>query len=165
MTLKENNCSTSYLQVCHGLCTGRPPRPDLDLERQVQGALRGAIRHGLVSAAHDLSDGGLLVAVAEMAISAGCGAQLELAVSELRLERLLFAEGGARIVVSVSPERLEALQAYLLEEGCSSQWLGTVQQDPKLVVRQGEINLLDQTLASLHDAHGQGLPRRLGHNG
>ena len=161
---------SSYLQVCHGLCTGRPPRPDLDLERQVQGALRGAIRHGLVSAAHDLSDGGLLVAVAEMAISAGCGAQLELAVSELRLERLLFAEGGARIVVSVSPERLEALQAYLLEQGCSSQWLGTVQQDPKLVVRQGEINLLDQTLASLHDAHGQGLPRRLqqqalGHNG
>ena len=161
---------SSYLQVCHGLCTGRPPRPDLDLERQVQGALRGAIGQGLVSAAHDLSDGGLLVAVAEMAISAGCGAQLELTASDLRLERLLFAEGGARILVSVSPDRLEALQSHLSEQGCSSQWLGTVQQDPKLVVRQGEITLLDQTLTSLHDAHGQGLPRRLqqqalGHNG
>ncbi|NBO28897.1 MAG: phosphoribosylformylglycinamidine synthase subunit PurL, partial [Synechococcaceae bacterium WB6_1A_059] len=49
---------SSYLQVVHGLCTGRPPRPDLGLEMQLQEMLRAAIAAGLVSAAHDLSDGG-----------------------------------------------------------------------------------------------------------
>ncbi len=161
---------SSYLQVRHGLCTGRPPRPDLDFERQVQGALRAAIAQGLVSAAHDLSDGGLLVAASEMAMAAGCGAQLELPSSALRLERLLFAEGGARILVSVSPDQQQDLESMLRSQGCPSQWLGRVQQDPQLVVRQAGSTLVDLPLISLHDAHDQGLPRRLqqqalGHNG
>ena len=161
---------SSYLQVRHGLCTGRPPRPDLDFERQVQGALRAAIAQGLVSAAHDLSDGGLLVAASEMAMAAGCGAQLELPSAALRLERLLFAEGGARILVSVSPDQQQDLESMLRSHGCPSQWLGRVQQDPQLVVRQAGSTLVDLPLISLHDAHDQGLPRRLqqqalGHNG
>ena len=160
---------SSFLQVCHGLCTGRPPRTDLELEQTVQQALRSGIRAGQISAAHDVSDGGLLVAVAEMAVAAGCGAQLSVP-SAGRLERLLFAEGGARVVVSVPEASWSALQTALQQAGCPAQSLGRVQADAQLQLRVGDQNVLDVAIDALAHAHQQGLPRRLeqpalGHNG
>ena len=160
---------SSFLQVCHGLCTGRPPRTDLELEQTVQQALRSGIRAGQISAAHDVSDGGLLVAVAEMAVAAGCGAQLSVP-SAGRLERLLFAEGGARVVVSVPEASWSALQTALQQAGCPAQSLGRVQADAQLQLRVGDQNVLDVAIEALAHAHQQGLPRRLeqpalGHNG
>ena len=160
---------SSFLQVCHGLCTGRPPRTDLELEQKVQNALRSGIRAGQISAAHDVSDGGLLVAVAEMAVAAGCGAQLSVP-SAGRLERLLFAEGGARVVVSVPEASWSALQTALQQAGCPAQSLGRVQADAQLQLRVGDQNVLDVAIEALAHAHQQGLPRRLeqpalGHNG
>ena len=160
---------SSFLQVCHGLCTGRPPRTDLELEQKVQQALRSGIRAGQISAAHDVSDGGLLVAVAEMAVAAGCGAQLSVP-SAGRLERLLFAEGGARVVVSVPEASWSALQTALQQAGCPAQSLGRVQADAQLQLRVGDQNVLDVAIEALAHAHQQGLPRRLeqpalGHNG
>ena len=160
---------SSFLQVCHGLCTGRPPRTDLELEQKVQNALRSGIRAGQISAAHDVSDGGLLVAVAEMAVAAGCGAQLSVP-SAGRLERLLFAEGGARVVVSVPEASWSALQTALQQAGCPAQSLGRVQADAQLQLRVGDQNVLDVAIDALAHAHQQGLPRRLeqpalGHNG
>ena len=160
---------SSFLQVCHGLCTGRPPRTDLELEQKVQQALRSGIRAGQISAAHDVSDGGLLVAVAEMAVAAGCGAQLSVP-SAGRLERLLFAEGGARVVVSVPEASWSALQTALQQAGCPAQNLGRVQADARLQLRVGDQNVLDVAIDALAHAHQQGLPRRLeqpalGHNG
>ena len=160
---------SSFLQVCHGLCTGRPPHTDLALEQRVQKAVRSGIRAGQITAAHDVSDGGLLVAVAEMAIAAGCGVQLSVP-SAGRLERLLFAEGGARVVVSVPEASWPALQAALQQAGCPVQALGRVQADPQLQLRVGDQDLLDVAIDALAHAHQQGLPRRLeqpalGHNG
>ena len=160
---------SSFLQVCHGLCTGRPPQTDLALEQRVQQALRSGIRAGQISAAHDVSDGGLLVAVAEMAVAAGCGAQLSVP-SAGRLERLLFAEGGARVVVSVPEASWPALQTALQQAGCPAQSLGCVQADARLQLRVGDQDLLDVAIDALAHAHQQGLPRRLeqpalGHNG
>ena len=160
---------SSFLQVCHGLCTGRPPHTDLALEQRVQKAVRSGIRAGQITAAHDVSDGGLLVAVAEMAIAAGCGVQLSVP-SAGRLERLLFAEGGARVVVSVPEASWPALQAALQQAGCPLQALGRVQADPQLQLRVGDQDLLDVAIDALAHAHQQGLPRRLeqpalGHNG
>ena len=160
---------SSFLQVCHGLCTGRPPRTDLEQEQKVQQSLRSGIRAGQISAAHDVSDGGLLVAVAEMAVAAGCGAQLSVP-SAGRLERLLFAEGGARVVVSVPEASWSALQTALQQAGCPAQSLGRVQADAQLQLRVGDQNVLDVAIDALAHAHQQGLPRRLeqpalGHNG
>ena len=161
--------ASSFLQVCHGLCTGRPPQTDLALEQKVQQSLRSGIRAGQISAAHDVSDGGLLVAVAEMAVAAGCGAQLSVP-SAGRLERLLFAEGGARVVVSVPEASWPALQTALQQAGCPAQSLGRVQADARLQLRVGDQDLLDVAIDALAHAHQQGLPRRLeqpalGHNG
>ncbi|MFM9103722.1 MAG: AIR synthase-related protein, partial [Cyanobium sp.] len=105
----------------HGAVTGRPPTIDLALERAVQGFLRQAIAAGLVRSAHDLSDGGLAVAAAECCMATGgapgstkpLGAHLEIPAGAARLDRLLFAEGGARLLVSVAPAHTVAWQEAL----------------------------------------------------
>jgi phosphoribosylformylglycinamidine synthase len=152
---------SSYLQVIQGLCTGRPPRPDLCLEMQVQATLRSAIAAGLLSAAHDLSDGGLLVAAAEMAIASGSGARIALPASKERLERLLFGEGGARVLVSVPEVEWPALVALLNGSACPHQELGRVMEQPQLQVMLGAVPLVDLPIADLREAHEEAIPRRL----
>ena len=66
---------SSYQGVIHGLLTGRPPRVDLDLEARVQATVREAIDKGLLASAHDCSDGGLAVALAESSL-ASAGAEI-----------------------------------------------------------------------------------------
>lgn len=161
---------SSYLQVVHGLCTGRPPRPDLSMEMQLQELLQAAIAAGLVSAAHDLSDGGLLVAVAEMAIAAGCGAQLEISSTELPLQRLLFAEGGARVLVTVPAAELEAFAALCQARGFPQQPLGYVHAKEQLQLRLAGEEVFSLDLKSLEKAYQEAIPRRLashllGHTG
>ena len=157
---------SSYLQVVHGLCTGRPPRPDLGLEMQLQEMLRAAIAAGLVSAAHDLSDGGFLVAVAEMAMAAGCGAQLKLASSELPLQRLLFGEGGARVLVTVPAAELAAFIALSQARGFPYQQIGFVQANELLQLHIGQEEIFELELNYLSKAYQEALPRRLlGHTG
>ncbi|NBP32283.1 MAG: phosphoribosylformylglycinamidine synthase subunit PurL [Synechococcaceae bacterium LLD_019] len=157
---------SSYLQVVHGLCTGRPPRPDLGLEMQLQEMLRAAIAAGLVSAAHDLSDGGFLVAVAEMAMAAGCGAQLKLASSELPLQRLLFGEGGARVLVTVPAAELAAFIALSQARGFPYQQIGLVQANELLQLHIGQEEIFELELNCLSKAYQEALPRRLlGHTG
>lgn len=161
---------SSYLQVVHGLCTGRPPRPDLSMEMQLQELLQAAIAAGLVSAAHDLSDGGLLVAVAEMAIAAGCGAQLEIFNTELPLQRLLFAEGGARVLVTVPAAELEAFAALCQARGFPQQPLGYVHAKEQLQLRLAGEEVFSLDLKSLEKAYQEAIPRRLashllGHTG
>jgi len=157
---------SSYLQVVHGLCTGRPPRPDLGLEMQLQEMLRAAIAAGLVSAAHDLSDGGFLVAVAEMAMAAGCGAQLKLASSELPLQRLLFGEGGARVLVTVPAAELAAFIALSQARGFPYQQIGLVQANELLQLHIGQEEIFELELNYLSKAYQEALPRRLlGHTG
>ena len=155
---------SSYLQVLHGLCTGRPPRPDLALEKRLQGALRAAIGAGLVSAAHDLSDGGLLVAVAEMAMAAGTGVQLQLPAFEgsgLRLERLLFGESGARVLVTVPRAQQGAFEHLMATHQCPQELIGEVHVAPRLQLQLGSRLALDLEISAMAAAHGGGIPRRL----
>ena len=99
---------SSYQQLVLGDLAGWPPRVDLTLEAAVQSLVRRAISAGLIASAHDSSDGGLAVALAESSIASGLGVELDLTVSKTRLDRVLFAEGGARIVVSVKAEQVAA---------------------------------------------------------
>jgi phosphoribosylformylglycinamidine synthase len=103
---------SAYLQRLHGLKTGAPPRCDLEKESQLHNTLRGFIFSGLVKSAHDCSDGGLAVALAESCVSQQIardtprliGAQIDLtAFAGLRLDALLFGETQGRAVISVAP--------------------------------------------------------------
>ncbi|MFZ0408235.1 MAG: phosphoribosylformylglycinamidine synthase subunit PurL [Cyanobium sp.] len=155
---------SSYLQVIHGQLTGRPPEVDLELECTVQAFLRQAIAAGLVASAHDLSDGGLLVAAAEASIASGLGAHLEIPASGVRLDRLLFAEGGARLLVTVSPALSGAWQQALDAAAAAipAQCLGMVASGHQFTVVQAGATLLDLPVADLQRAFEQALPRRLG---
>jgi phosphoribosylformylglycinamidine synthase len=103
---------SAYLRQLHGLKTGRPPRCDLEKERELDNTLRGLILSGLVKSAHDCSEGGLAAALAESCISRQIardtprliGAQIDLsAFAGARLDALLFGETQGRVVISAAP--------------------------------------------------------------
>ncbi|MGF1576263.1 MAG: phosphoribosylformylglycinamidine synthase subunit PurL [Cyanophyceae cyanobacterium] len=113
--------------------TGRPAAIDLELEGQVQAACRHGIRQGWIRSAHDCSEGGLAIALAECCLSAQAGgsklgAEIQLPQSSTPLDQQLFGEGGSRIVVSVDPEHQQTWQDYL-QQTLPGQWsrLGHVQ--------------------------------------
>src|SRR5262249_39569991 len=92
--------STEYAKEIAGELWGLPPSLDMQQEKRVQEAIREIVGGGLAESAHDLSDGGLAVALAECCFSAaGIGAQVDLA-SDLRPELLLFHEGPSRVLIS-----------------------------------------------------------------
>ncbi len=110
-TLDELGAS-EYLKVCHGLEAGRPPNLDMERERAVQAACIESIRAGIVQSAHDCSDGGLAVALAEACISGpglGLGIEVELS-NELRPDALLFGESQSRIILSLKEMNLLSLR-------------------------------------------------------
>ncbi|HZG38612.1 MAG TPA: AIR synthase related protein, partial [Nodosilinea sp.] len=145
---------SEYLAAIHGAATGHPPVIDMALEKQVQAACRHGIAQGWVRSAHDCAEGGLAVALAESCISSGHGAaiQLPLAANQTaqRWDRLLFGEGGARILVSVSREQQAPWEAYLNDQLAGAwQQLGTVQGDAlSLSTQDGHVVIAD-TVAPL----------------
>jgi phosphoribosylformylglycinamidine synthase len=158
---------SSYLEVIHGLLTGRPPRVDLALEARVQAFLRQAISKNLIASAHDLSDGGLAVAAAEACLAAGLGAELNLPAGDERLDRLLFAEGGGRILVSVPSHQSDAWQEELARAGAGgaalpAQLLGQVVAEAELRISLAGSSLLRLPIAAMAASYEQAIPRRLG---
>ncbi|OMF24394.1 phosphoribosylformylglycinamidine synthase II [Paenibacillus sp. FSL H8-0548] len=111
--------------VMQGGAAGRPPEIDLATEKKVLDAVLGAIQKGLVASAHDLSEGGIAVAVAESCISGRFGAEVALS-SDLRADHLLFSESQSRILLSAKPEQAAALQAWLTEQGVVHAQVGNV---------------------------------------
>jgi phosphoribosylformylglycinamidine synthase II len=94
-----------YLREVHRAELGAPPEVDLRVERHNGDFVRGLITGGAVAACHDVSDGGLLVAIAEMAMAGGIGADLDIPVEA----GLLFGEDQARyIIATATPEAVEA---------------------------------------------------------
>ena len=158
---------TSYLECIHGQLTGRPPVIDLALERAVQAFLRQAISQGLVASAHDLSDGGLAVAAAECCMASGLGAHLELPAGDGRLDHLLFAEGGARILVSVPPAQTAAWQQALDQTRAAghdvpAQCLGVVVAGADFSISQAGTPLVELPIDQLRTTFEQAIPRRMG---
>ncbi len=104
----EDLGGTEYLQVVHGVKSGRPPKLDLKAEKRLQVFLVESARQELARSAHDLSDGGLAVALAESCLSgerygAGpMGAELALP-GRLRVDAALFGETPSRALLSVAP--------------------------------------------------------------
>lgn len=122
--------ASEYLATIHGTVAGKPPRVDFDLERRVQKVCREGIRNGWVRSAHDSAEGGLAIAIAECCIAGNLGAEINLEITSTQLKRLdevLFAEGGARILVSVTSAQQAIWESYLQENlGQDWQILGTV---------------------------------------
>lgn len=101
--------ASEYLAVRHGLSAGTV-EVDLEAERALINCLVAAAEAQLLQSAHDCSDGGLAVALAESAISGNIGIQIHGGLGD-RLDAALFGEAGARAVVSAAPQAAEALHA------------------------------------------------------
>ena len=141
--------ASEYLARLHGLEVGYVPRLDLAREKAVQEAVIALIGAGLCDTAHDTSEGGLAVTVAEMALLSGRGARVELQ-GRLRADALLFGEAPSRIVVAVEKERLEAVKEILTERKLPFQTIGTVLGESLSIYVAGET--IDFPLDGLKDA-------------
>jgi phosphoribosylformylglycinamidine synthase len=133
---------SQYLKIVHNLKKGDAPVVDLEKEKQQNEFVLSEIKAGRVVAAHDVSDGGLLVAVAEMLFGEGetYGAKVVLpsSVSEGRLDEALFGESQGRILLSVEPEHVDEVFAAAAEAGIESVKLASLSQDGGLSVAIGE---------------------------
>jgi len=148
---------SALLADLRGIEAGAPPAVDLDAERRAGEMLRAANRAGLLRAAHDLSDGGLALAAAEMALASGRG--LELAGPEPGgpdLAGWLFGEDQGRYLVACGAADVGALAALAERAGVEMREIGVSGGD---VLRLGSVAV---PLARLRTAHAEGLTKLLG---
>ena len=103
---------SDYLEIVHGQVAGTPAAPDLASEKTASDAVRRAISAGVLDTAHDLSGGGLAVALAEMTLCEGIGAEAQLLPGG-RQDVALFGEVGGCILVAVPKGRLGELEVHL----------------------------------------------------
>ena len=130
-----------YLKVVHGLKAGLPPRIDFERELALQNALRELIRAGYVRSAHDCSEGGLAVAIAESCFNPDgfLGATIDLAdAGAQRLDQVLFNETQSRVVISTMPENAEAVLQLFVQRGLPAHRLGTVGSSELAITATGE---------------------------
>jgi phosphoribosylformylglycinamidine synthase len=120
--------ASHYLKVVHGRKEGLPPRVDYERELALHEAVRALIRSDLVSSAHDCSEGGLGVALAECCISGKkpVGAAIDFGNTGLRPDQLLFNESQSRIVISVRKSNAAAVLAMLEWRGVPARQIGAV---------------------------------------
>jgi len=153
--------STHYAKTVLGQTWGLPPALDLDFEKQVQGLTRQIVRDRVIESVHDLSDGGLAVAVAECCLGPGrIGAQLDIDAGGPAVVQL-FHEAPSRVLVAVRPERVDAVVAAAAEAGVPAPIVG------KTVAGRLEIRIADRSVFSvptekLFETWDEALERLLG---
>jgi phosphoribosylformylglycinamidine synthase len=159
--------ASEYLATIHNTIAGRPPRVDFDLERKVQSVCRHGIRSGWVRSAHDTAEGGLTVALAECCLGGKLGAEVNLGISanyQNRFDEVLFGEGGARILVSVSQENQEIWESYLQEHlGENWQNLGIVANvEAGLTVNTADNQeVMKVSISDMSNVYDQAIAQRL----
>jgi phosphoribosylformylglycinamidine synthase subunit PurL len=114
-----------YLRDVCGREEGAPPPVDLTAEKRNGDVVRGMIHAGTATAAHDVSDGGLLIAVAEMAVASGIGAQLLAAPAAIVPHAYWFGEDQARYIVTVAAEQAGLVLAKMKGAGVPCVRIGT----------------------------------------
>jgi phosphoribosylformylglycinamidine synthase len=154
---------SEYLARVHGLVAGAPPRVDLDAERALVEALLEAIRGGHVASAHDCSDGGLAVALAECCVGDAerqVGADVDLSPwAGLPPRALLFGEAQGRVVVS-TPEAADVL-AVARRHGVPARQVGTVRAGSGALRLTVGGRTVAAPLARLSDAYHGAIPRAM----
>jgi len=151
---------SEYLATIHDEVLGAPPACDLDREKAVIDALLESIRAGLVSSAHDCSDGGLGIALAECCIADrenAAGADIDLSAwQDIPNRAILFSETQARIVVSTSaPERMLEI---VKKAGVPCSRIGTVRRNSEHLTIKLPDSVLKAPLARLARAFHDAIP-------
>ena len=166
---REDLGGSEYLKVVQAREQGSPPYLNLDTEKGLQDCVLSLIRGGLLQSAHDCSDGGIAVALAESCISGSegtRGAVVTLPKGRLRNDAVLFGESQSRVVISVKPSQRQAVLDHAKSSGVPADVIGRVSGD-RLVIsvrHEGtEECLIDQPVSGLLDRWAYALERSLNH--
>lgn len=161
--------ASELLSILTSEAAGAVPKIDLEAEKRVQDTCLKAIQCGLVSSAHDCSEGGLAVALAESCFSSykrsGIGAKIDL-TKHAQLSALsdsvalLFAESPSRIILSVKPENVDRVQEIAVETGAVSVAIGEVGGN-ELVITCADETLVNDSVATLENNWSNALPQAL----
>jgi len=145
---------SEYLRWRFGLEVGEPPRLDWRLEKAVQVVCREGIKRGIIKSAHDCSEGGLAVCLAECCIAGEIGGKVNLTAEMIqspitgRYSPILFGETASRIVVTVEASKLPELSAIAEEQNCPMFVLGEVGGE-ELVIAFGGKELIREEVKNL----------------
>ena len=133
---------SEYLETIHGLVRGDAPALDLDRERALLHVVTAAIADGLVTSAHDCSDGGIAVTLAECCFdTGGIGATIDLAQANE-----LFSESASRIVLSVEASKEQDILRRAAAAGVPARRIGTTGGD-RLRITAGGVHAIDVAVA------------------
>ena len=145
---------SEYLEVVHDLVVGQPAL-DIDLEIALQSVCRHLVSEGIARSAHDCSDGGLAVALAESCIAGNMGLMATAEISG-RWNAALFGETQSRIVISLSSSDMGKLTTICSEEGVPFLKLGVTEGDSLIIG-----SMLDVAVTDLRASWQGGIPQAL----
>jgi phosphoribosylformylglycinamidine synthase subunit PurL len=152
--------SSEYAKEVLGALWGYPPELDLEKEAALQRAILELIREQLIESAHDCSDGGLAVALAEMAFPRGVGARINLASRGLPAEFVLFGEDASRVVVSCDQKNLSRIKEVSQRHGVSAEVIGETIPDRLEVSVDGK-TVVSFAVAGLNETYENALAAAL----
>ncbi len=174
----EDLGGTEYLKVVHHREQGAPPWLNLETEKVLQDCVLRLIAEGVVQSAHDCSEGGLAVAVAECCFGPqvvegkSVGATIQLDTNGLRLDAVLFGESPSRVVLSVLPEHAERTLALAGEYGVPAEDVGSVGGDDLVIRIRGRADgqsdgaeaedAIHVPVATVYESWSRSLERKLG---
>lgn len=142
--------SSEYLVSYHGVNASPAPYFNLDEEYAVQQTIKSLIREKLINAAHDVSDGGLFIALTEMAMPNELGFDI-VTDSEIREDAFLFGEGQGRVVVTVTEDQEDEFLEAMMESGVSFTLLGHVTKG-KLMVDEDHYGFITEAKKVYNEA-------------
>ncbi|HXE91810.1 MAG TPA: phosphoribosylformylglycinamidine synthase subunit PurL [Terriglobales bacterium] len=152
--------SSEYASQVLGTLWGFPPALELAQEAALQKCLLELIREGLVESAHDCSEGGLAVALAECGFAQGMGARMELASGGLPAEVVLFGEDASRVLVSCDEKNVQRIQQIGLTYGVAADAVGRTLPEQLQIVVDGK-PVVSAAVSELKRAWSQALEQAL----
>ncbi len=158
-TTRDELGGSEFLRTIRGRDEGPCPEVDLEAERRLVHLLAGLAHHRKLSSAHDLSDGGLAVALAECAMKSGLGADIAVEPG-VRPSALLFGESTGRAVVTFEPKAESAVRASAEQSRVPFAVIGRVAGDRLRIAFHGR-TLVDEPVAALRDLWSTAFARSL----
>ncbi|GAC1434468.1 MAG: phosphoribosylformylglycinamidine synthase subunit PurL [Ktedonobacteraceae bacterium] len=163
-TTRDELLGSYYMELTHDILDGtKLPHVNIAHAYTTMKALGEAIRQGMVRACHDLSEGGLAVAAAEMAMASQLGMALDLAYIPVTDRQVvgtknivrLFSESASRFIVEIAPEQWGTFEKHMRFNGVTDvTYIGTVTNTDTFVMREGSDTVIDVSLKDLRHAFG-----------
>lgn len=164
-TAREDLGGAEYLKVVHAREQGSPPYLSLEKEKTLHDCVLSLIHEGLIQSAHDCSEGGLAVTLAECCMSGAephLGAVVKLTRGRLRKDAVLFGESQSRVVISAKPVNRQSILDRATQHGVPVEVIGSI-SGSRLIMYVGDEHstekVIDQPVATLHDRWAFSLER------